>query len=157
MPGAPSGHASTPGQEPAPAGGPTPIRPTDKTSVKSWNKGPGGQALALVTTESGNVLMAHSAQQYPSMLHYCHALSGVVKQARAADPIPDARMEGLYQTSLAAFAAGSADCVAAITQHAAGAESTVTNVNHSLVDQAITELGAGVKSLYRATGSLRKQ
>jgi hypothetical protein len=136
--------------------GPRPLKPSDPALIKSWNAGSGGTALAQVTTQSGNVLMARNAGQYPEMLRYCNALADAVQSAEGVSPIPDSAMQEIYVTSLNSFKQGASDCTAAITQHAEGIEDTVTNVNHTVLSQAVAEFDLGVRDLYIATDAMRK-
>jgi hypothetical protein len=153
MPGAPTVKG---GAKSAAPSGPKPLKPSDPAQVRSWNAASGGKALARVTTQSGNVLMAHAARQYPEMLQYCNALAGAVQTAEADSPIPDTAMQKMYAASLNAFKQGAADCAAGITQHAEGVEDTVTKVNHADVNRAVSELSVGINDLYIATEVLRK-
>jgi hypothetical protein len=137
---------------------PRPLKPSsDAAAVQSWNSGPGGTALKKVTADIGVVLQAHGAGAYPQMLQGCVALGHEVSTARALPPIPDAAMQKLYADALSAFKTGAASCVAAITQHPQGVEEVITNVNHVVLNQAISTLNTGVKELYLATGALRTQ
>lgn len=146
------------GQNPQPAPtSPKPLKPTSPAKIKAWNIGSGGAALALVTTQSGNALMAHSAGQYPEMLGYCTALVSAVRGAEKVTPIPDAAMERMYLKSLSAFKQGATECVRSITQHPEGVEDTVTNVDYAVLDRAVSELNLGIRDLYIATEALRKQ
>jgi hypothetical protein len=137
--------------------GPKPLAPTDPATVKSWNAGRGGAALARVTAYSGNVLMAYGSGLYPQTLQACAELAGAVKQAQALPPIPSSAMQKMYVRSLDAFKNGVAECEAAITQHPEGVEDTVTNVNHTKMNKAIAQFSIGTKDLYIATEFLRKQ
>ena len=64
--------------------------------------------------------------------------------------------EQMYVTSLNSFKQGASDCMAAITQHSEGVEDTVTNVNHTVLNQAVSEFDLGVRNLYIATEVMRK-
>lgn len=137
--------------------GPKPLKPTDPAKVKSWNAGTGGAALAQVTADSGNVLMAYGSGQYTQTLQGCVELAGAVKRAGELPPIPNSSMQKMYVRSLDAFKAGIAECEAAITQHPEGVEDVVTDVNHTEMTKAIAQFSTGTKDLYVATEFLRKQ
>lgn len=163
MPGAPvslqSALAATPTAHAQGTGAPgaVPIEPNKPMLVKTWNDGPGGKALATVTTQSGDALMAYSAKQYVDMLQYCGALTSALQNAVAAPAIPDAAMQAKYATSLTAFKAGAADCTAAITQSPNGVEDTVTHVDQTTIAKSHSELSEGEADLYVATETLRQQ
>jgi hypothetical protein len=137
------------------ANAPKPLRPHDPAMVNSWNSGSGGKALKRITAQAGTVLMAHGAGQYPEMKSACAALSSAVATAQAAPALPDATMQREYQISLKAFRTGAAECRAAISQHAEGAEDTVTNVNSALIKTAVAKISTGMTDLYIATDMLR--
>ena len=150
--------AGTPaGGTPAAALGPGALKPSRPAQASSWNAGPGGKALAGVTTLASNALMAHAIRQYPQMLQYCRALAGAVQGAEAGPPITDAAMQKMYLKSLTAFRQGTADCVAGITQHSQGVEESTTHVNTAVLNRAVSELSLGNQDLYIATEALRKQ
>lgn len=136
---------------------PKALKPSNLARVSSWNKGPAGTALSLITSQAGTVMMARGTGQYPQMLQACKALSGSVQSAEALPPIPDAGMQQLYTKSLAAFDSGIAACVQGITQHSEGVEDTVTDVNQAYVKQAVNHFNVGMTDLYLATEVLRKQ
>lgn len=152
MPGAPSvtAMATTSGNASSQSG-PKALVPTHGAQVTAWNKGPGGLALKAVTTDSGNVLMAHANQQYGQMLQYCGVLSTDVRHAVNATPIPDGAMQAKYLTALGEFKSGVSDCMAGVTQHEEGVEDTVTNVNKPVLTRAMAEFTRALKDLYIAT------
>ena len=134
---------------------PKPLHATDAAEVFSWKTGPGGKALARVTTQAGTVLMAHGANQYPEMKMACIALTSAVKAAEAAPSIPDAAMQKTYGLSLTAFKTAAVECQAGITQHQEGLEDTVTDVDSPELNTAVANLGTGMTDLYVATDTLR--
>lgn len=136
---------------------PQPLTPSHPGQVKSWNAGPAGAALSRVTSDAGTVLMAHGVGQYSQMLQACKALSGSVKAAEALPPIPDAAMQRAYVKSLATFDSGIAECLAGITLHPKGGETTITSLNQADIGQVIKHFDLGMTELYVATESLRKQ
>jgi hypothetical protein len=148
----PSNSASVPQ-----AKGPTALRPSNPTLVKSWNAGSGGKALQQVTAESGNVLMAHAGKQYADMLRYCKALSSAVGTAQQTAPIQDAGMQKEYAAALTSFKQGATHCMSGINQVADGVEDTRININQTELDATVSDLSAGVTDLYVATEALRKQ
>lgn len=137
--------------------GPKPLKPANPATVKSWNAGKGGAALARVTAYSGNILMAYGSGQYAQTLQACTKLAGAVRQAEVLPPIPSSAMQKMYVRSLDAFKKGIAECEAAITQHPEGVEDTATDVNHAEMTKAIAQFSTGTKDLYIATEVLRKQ
>jgi hypothetical protein len=136
-----------------PQTGSKPLRPSNPGAIGSWSAA-GGKALAHVTAQSNNVLAARTARNYPQMLLYCTALATAVQDAENAPPIPDAAMQQMYTESLSALKQGATDCMAGITEHH-DLEDAVVDVNHAMVDRAMSELGAGVNDLYVATSALR--
>jgi hypothetical protein len=164
MPGAPS-----PSQQPTlldtpvptgqPTSTPTPtaLQPTNAPVVKTWNSGHGGRALAALTQQAGEVVIANATQQYADMLLDCEALSTAVDGAQQATPIPDTRMQLDYSLALTAFKLATGDCIAGIQVIPNGVEDTVTNVNQVDLAAAITELHTGTALLYVGTEMLRRQ
>jgi len=162
MPGAPIKQATTP-TSPPPAGPPQPssptpsaLQPANPTLVNAWNSGPGGSALANVTDQSSDVLMANAMGQYADMLQSCNALSTEVGNAQKAALLPDIAMQAKYAVALSSFVLASVDCAAAIRQVPDGVEDTVTDVNQSLLKGALSELRGGVSDLYTGTERIRR-
>ena len=112
--------------------------------------------MALITTQAGNVLMAHGSGQYPQMLQACKALASAVQSAAKLSPIPDAAMRTYYEKALTAFESGITDCQSGITQHEEGVEDIVTQVNKADIKAAVKHFSTGMTDLYVATGYLRK-
>lgn len=167
MPGAPTHRAATsatpppPGAPPAvrdaPTEVPTALRPSDPALVETWNSGLGGQALAAVTADSSNALMANAVGQYANMLWYCQALSVAAGNSGSAAPIPDAAMQAKYAAALSLLKLAAGNCTAGIRVVPDGVEDTVTEVNHADVNLAATELSSAMSLLYIGTEVLRRR
>jgi hypothetical protein len=136
---------------------PTALQPTNPSQVKAWNSGAGGKALAQVTAQSGNALMANSGQEYAQMLLSCKALSSAVGSAQRAAPIQDAAMQKEYAAALSSLKSGAVNCISGIKQVPDGVEDTVVNVDHATLKVAVSDLSAGITALYAATEVLRQQ
>lgn len=154
-PGAPQAIRDAPEEVPATA--PTALPPSDPAPVKTWNSGPGGQALAAVTVESGDTLMANAVGQYANMLGYCKALSVAAGNSESAAPIPDAVMQAKYAAAVSLFKLAAGNCTAGIRVVPDGVEDTITDVNHADVNRAATELSSAMSALYTGTEMLRRQ
>jgi hypothetical protein len=156
-PGPTTGASTVPGSPDTSVATPNPLKPSNPAQVNSWNAGKAGAALVQVTEDSGSVLMASGSGRYPEALQACTALAGAIKTAEALPPIPDAAMQKLYVKSLDDFTSGTADCMAAITQHPEGLEDVVTDVSHTELNMAISLFDVGTRDLYNGTEFLRKQ
>ena len=133
-----------------PSPGPSPLQPTAPAQVAAWNAGPGGAALASVSQQLGDALMAHGVGQFVEMKMACVKLAAAVTAAQANPPIPDATMQQGYQEALGIFTTATADCQGAISYKQNGDENVQATVNTTL-NQATSALTTGAKDLYSAT------
>ncbi len=159
----PPGHPAAVGAgspEPVTAGnqqvpiGPPALKPRNPSHVTAWNNGPGGAALAALSAHVSTALMAHGPGRFVRMKQACVSLAADVATASAQPPIPDTVLESRYRQALTSFAAGAADCRAAISASPEGDEDNVITTNLALLDKAISELDAGVRALHQATGKI---
>ena len=127
------------------------LKPRNPSHVAAWNSGPGGAVLAALSAHAGSALMAHGPGRFVRMKQACITLAADVATASGQPPIPDTALEARYRQALTYFAAGAADCRAAISSSLEGDEDNVTQANPALLAKAISELNAGVRDLYRAT------
>ena len=159
-PGQPTS-AGTGSARPAPQGaaelpiGRVALKPRNPGHVVAWNTGPGGAALSALSVDVGRVLIVHGAGQFAQMKQACVSLAADVATAGVRPPIPDPAMETAYRQALASLAAGAADCRAAISWRVQGDEDTVTKTSPALLARAKSELDAGIRDLYRATGRIK--
>jgi hypothetical protein len=162
MPGAPTQKPTPPA---TPSGGPrmslhptpTALRPSNSTLVKTWNRGPGGKALATVTALSSNALLEKATGQYALMLLDCQALNTALGKVKKAARIPDTAMQAAYAAALGSFRLAAASCIAGIHVVPDGVEDTVTEVNQTVMAVAASELRTGASDLFTATELLRQQ
>jgi hypothetical protein len=98
--------------------------------------------------------MAHGPGRFVRMKQACISLAADVATASVRPPIPDTALEIRYRQALTSFAAGAADCQAAISSRLEGDEDNVTTTKPALLARAISELDAGVRDLYQATGKI---
>jgi hypothetical protein len=129
--------------------------PGQPAKVAVWNSGRGGAALAAVSHDFGDALMAHGARQFVEMKQACSKLATAVTTARAMAPIPDAAMQRLYGKALAEMAKGAADCRAAISSHREGVEDLVVHEDTSMLNRAMSLIAAGANDLYHAIGKIK--
>lgn len=134
--------------------GPATLKPRNLSHVAAWNSGPGGAAVAALSAHVSNALMAHGPGRFVRMKQACIRLAADVATAGVQPPIPDAALEIRYRQALTSFAAGAADCRAAISSRPEGDEDNVTTTNPALLARATSELDVGVRDLYQATGKI---
>jgi len=134
--------------------GPAALKPRNPSHITAWNSGPGGAALAAISAHVDTALMAHGPGRFVRMKQACVSLAADVATASVQPPIPDTALEIHYRQALTYFAAGAADCRAAISSRLEGDEDNVTKANPSLLAKAISELDAGVRDLYPATDKI---
>jgi hypothetical protein len=132
-----------------------PLPPAHKHAVARWNSGPGGAALAAVTTQLGTVSQIGGAGLFATMKQGCATLGTDVAQAQAAVPIPDPAMQKAYRHSLAELATAAATCRSAITSWPEGDEDIQTHENKPLLRTSVAEMSTGSKQLYLATERIR--
>jgi len=163
VPASRSGHPASVGAgsaEPVTAGnqqlpiGSAALKPRNPSHVTAWNSGPGGAALAALSAHASTALMAHGPGRFVRMKQACISLAADVATASVRPPIPDTALEIRYRQALTSFAAGAADCQAAISSRLEGDEDNVTTTKPALLARAISELDAGVRDLYQATGKI---
>lgn len=124
-----------------------------KAALTAWGGGPGGAALTLVSRQLGSSAQAGNVRLYFQMQQACAQLSGAVRAARTAPPIPEPTLQRRYAAALAALAAGAGHCQAGISASGAG-ESAMPRVNQALIGQARQEFAAGSRNLYLATAQI---
>ena len=134
--------------------GPAALKPRNPSHVTAWGSGPGGATLAALSTHVSSALMAHGPGRFVRMKQACIGLAADVATASGQPPIPDTALESRYRLALTSFAAGAADCRAAISARLEGDEDNVITTNAPLLAKAISELDAGVRDLYQATGKI---
>jgi hypothetical protein len=135
--------------------GPVALKPGNPSHVAAWNAGPGGTALATVSTNVGTILMAHGAGRFLQMKQACVGLAAEVKAASTQPSIPDTAMENLYTEALASLASGAVNCEAGISSKPDGDEYDVIKTNSALLTSAMSDLDVGTRDLYRATADVK--
>lgn len=110
--------------------------------------------MAALSAHASTALMAHGPGRFVRMKQACISLAADVATASVRPPIPDTALEIRYRQALTSFAAGAADCQAAISSRLEGDEDNVTTTKPALLARAISELDAGVRDLYQATGKI---
>lgn len=159
----PPGHPASVGAgfpEPVTAGsqqlpsGPAALKPRNPSHVTAWNSGPGGAALAVLSAHVSTAVMAHGPGRFVRMKQACISLAADVATAGVQPPIPDVALELRYRQALTSFAAGAADCQAAISSRLEGDEDNVTTTKPALLAKAISELDVGLRDLHQATGKI---
>jgi hypothetical protein len=152
---APASSASTttgPSQQPV---GPVALIPSSPAQVATWKAGPGGAALTSLTSQVGNVLMAHAVGQFVQMRRLCVSLASDVKASSTQSAIPDPAMQNLYNKALTSLSAGAAKCESAVSSHQEGEEYLITQTSSSLMTSAMSQLNTGVRELYIATWGIK--
>jgi hypothetical protein len=128
--------------------------PQLEQQILRWTAGPGGQALAAVSSHMGSAMQAAGIKLYAPMKLACAELASDVGTAQAGPPIPDAAMQRLYAKALAGLSTAAADCRSAISV-AQGDEATSVHVNEALLSQSRLEFASVSKVLYQATAQLQ--
>jgi len=120
-------------------------------TLRNWDAGRRGAALAAVSADVGNASQAAGLKLYAPMRLACVSLGTAVTDAKAEPPIPDAGMQQLYARALATLASAAADCRAGISAHPYGDEDIQTHENSAALGRSASELAAGTRELYLAT------
>jgi hypothetical protein len=108
-----------------------------------------------VTSQFGAVTQSAGLKQYANVRTACEILTGDLKTAQAAPPIPDAAMQKLYAKALRRMAAAAAECINAISVKPYGDEDLRTKEKTTLLDHSLGGFDAAAKELYRATAYIQ--
>ena len=115
-----------------------------KSQARGWTAGPGGAALSAVTQHMGAAAQSAGLRLYAQMRLACVSLDASIQAARAAPPIPDVAMQGLYGQALAELSGAAADCQQAISEKPQGVEDTAVHEDNALLNRSRSEFAAGV-------------
>jgi hypothetical protein len=116
-------------------------------SLKTWNRGPGGVALAEITNEVGNALQSGGVKAYVQMKAECASLESSVTAAGTRPPIPDPTMQNQYSAALSVLAQAASACRSAISVQPSGDEYVRSSANPAVLDLAQRELSSAIKTL----------